>query len=316
MPISLTDMSPNKTKLRKTTPKKNHLDRDDLSIPVKSAEAIIRNQNKFQNNILKSLTHPFLIIDANDYTIKEFSQVASSGDLPSGITCYQLTHGINKPCSGKDHICPVIQVKKTKKPVVVEHIHRDKDGNRNVFEIHAFPIFNETGEIIEILEYLSDITERKRAEEDLKTAHEKLITEQVALRAKNIALKEVLGQIESEEKLLQIQIQNNVERIIKPILRNLEPKINLSDKQYVKLLENSLDEVTEPFTNRFEIDHSKLSPRELEVCNMIKNGMSSKDIASALNISVYTVHNQRRSIRKKLKINDDKTNLATLLRSN
>ncbi len=156
----------------------------------------------------------------------------------------------------------------------------------------------------------------KKAEIDLRSAYEKLITEQVALRTKNIALKEVLGQIESKKRQLQIQIQNNVERIIKPILRNLEPKIDLSDKQYVKLLENSLDDVTKPFTNRFEINYSKFSPRELEVCNMIKNGMSSKDIASALNTSVYTVHNQRRSIRKKLEINDNKTNLLTLLQSN
>ncbi|MCP4705888.1 MAG: PAS domain S-box protein [candidate division Zixibacteria bacterium] len=160
-----------------------------------------------------------------------------------------------------------------------------------------------------------DITEGKRAEEGLRIAHEKLVTEQVALRTKNIAMKEIMGQIESEKKQLQIQIRNKVERIIKPIIRNLEPKISLLDKQYIELLENSLDEVTMPFTNHLEIGHSKLSSRELEVCNMIKNGMSSKDIASALSISVYTVHNQRRSIRKKLKINDNKTNLITFLQS-
>ena len=170
--------------------------------------------------------------------------------------------------------------------------------------------------IIEQVKLRKKNTTVRKAEHELRTAHEKLVTEQVALRGKNFAMKEVMGQIESEKKRLQIQVRNNVERIIKPILRNLEPKIDTSHKQYVKLLENSLDDITESFTNRIEIDHSKLSPRELEVCNMIKNGMSSKDIAFALNISVYTVHNQRRNIRKKLEIKDNKSNLFTFLRSN
>ncbi len=462
-------MSINKIKLQKSRPQKSRLDKADLSAPIESADEIIRKQNELLDTILNSISYPFLVIDANNYTVKKFNRATSQDNLPPGTACYQVTHGSRTPCHGDNHICPIKEIKKTKKPIVVEHIHGDNDGNSRVIEVHGFPILNDTGDVVEIIEYFHDISERKQAEEaliksekeyqqlfngmingfalhelvrddsgnpidykflqinpafekltglkaadligkkayeslpglesfwlekyskvaitgepvhfenystplakyfevtayrpaenqfaciitniterrrmqedlriayeqlveeqvelrrknktlkktesDLRSAYEKLITEQVALRAKNIALKEVLGQIESDKKQLQIRIQNKVERIIKPIIRNLEPNINTSSKRYFKLLENSLNDVTKPFNNRLEKDQSILSPRELEVCNMVKDGMSSKDIASSLNISVYTVHNQRRSIRKKLEINK-KTNLVSLLQSN
>ena len=68
----------------------------------------------------------------------------------------------------------------------------------------------------------------------------------------------------------------------------------------------------EAFINNSDTDYSGLSPREYEVCNMIKQGLSSKDIASTLNTSVHTVHTQRRNIRKKLRIKV-KSNLYSFL---
>jgi len=58
-----------------------------------------------------------------------------------------------------------------------------------------------------------------------------------------------------------------------------------------------------------------LSPREGEICNMIRNGMSSKEIAGALDISLHTVLKQRQRIRKKLGISNDQANLASYLRT-
>jgi DNA-binding NarL/FixJ family response regulator len=51
----------------------------------------------------------------------------------------------------------------------------------------------------------------------------------------------------------------------------------------------------------FEID--PLTPREREVLKMIAEGKSSKEIAQALFISVFTVNNHRASIMEKLSLN-------------
>lgn len=343
MPIRIKDMSANKIKLQKTKPHKSRFDKVDISNPIESPEKIIRKQNVFLNTILNSLTHPFLIIDANDYTIKKHNRMTSPEDLRAGTTCFELTHGSNKPCSGKRHTCPVMQIKKTKKPVIVEHIHIDREGNRKVFELHGFPIFSETGEVSEIIEYLLDITERKRAEIELQktysrlvteqvalrhknvalkkveaklqTTNERLIIDQVALRGKNVALKEILNRIGDEKKQLGRVIQSNVNRTIMPILKKLEEKTGSVEKEYIKILENSLSEITSPFISQLEKQFTELTPREIEICNMIKDGLSSKEIASAFDISDQTVIKHRKKIRKKLGIGGQKVNLVSHLKS-
>jgi class 3 adenylate cyclase len=52
--------------------------------------------------------------------------------------------------------------------VRVEHLHYDKNGNPRNVEIHAFPVFDNEGNVSQIVEYVLDITEHRQAEEALK----------------------------------------------------------------------------------------------------------------------------------------------------
>jgi PAS domain S-box-containing protein len=140
----------------------------------KGAEERIKQKTEFLNLVLESLPHPFYVIDAFDYTIKVANYAAHLGRLSKETTCYALTHRSDKPCGSEGHPCPLEQLKKTKQPVTVEHIHYDKDGNPRNVEVHAYPIFDSEGNVSRIIESSMDITERKRAEEELKTEKEKL----------------------------------------------------------------------------------------------------------------------------------------------
>ncbi len=132
------------------------------------ADEKVQQQNEFLNNVLESLTHPFYVIDADDYTIKMANSAAKLGSLSEDLTCYGLTHKRSEPCSGDDDPCPVKEIKKTKKPITVEHVHYDKDGNARNVEVHGYPIFDGDGNVTQIIEYSLDITERKRAEEEIR----------------------------------------------------------------------------------------------------------------------------------------------------
>ncbi|MBA7574274.1 hypothetical protein ES708_16079 [subsurface metagenome] len=134
----------------------------------KQAEEALKQQNLFLNDILKSLTHPFFVIDAHDYTVK-MANSAAGFNLPlKNETCHSITHKSDKPCQGREHQCPLEIVKKTKKSTVVEHLHFDENGNRRIIEISGYPIIDKTGNVIQMIEYCFDITERKQAEEELK----------------------------------------------------------------------------------------------------------------------------------------------------
>ena len=123
-----------------------------------------QKQNEFLNNVLESLTYPFYVIDACDYTVKMANSTARQGKLPEKATCYMVSHKRDKPCGGANHTCPLKVIKKTGKPVTVEHIHHDKDGNPRYVEVHAYPIFDSEGNVSQITEYCIDITERKQTE--------------------------------------------------------------------------------------------------------------------------------------------------------
>lgn len=131
-------------------------------------EEQIKQQYKFAAHVLKAMPHVFYIIDTGDYTVKMASSAASFGDLSQKPTCYALTHNRNDPCRGEKHRCTIKEVQRTKKPVILEHIHFDKCGNSTIVEVHGYPITDEAGNIPEILEYTVDVTERKRKEEALE----------------------------------------------------------------------------------------------------------------------------------------------------
>ena len=145
----------------------------------KKAEKELNRQNIFYDKTIESLTYPFYVIDVNTYKIRISNSAACEHELTKGrscknFTCYEVTHKRNNPCTGLEHGCPLEEVKRTKHPVTVEHIHYDLDKKLRNVEIHAYPIFDDKGNVTEMIEYSLDITERKEAEKALKDAHDNL----------------------------------------------------------------------------------------------------------------------------------------------
>ncbi len=130
----------------------------------KQAEEATQQQNKFLNTIIDSLANPFYVIDVEDYSIQIANKAARDLGVRTTNTCYALTHLRDTPCDGLEHPCPLTALRNAKEPVTVEHIHFDADGKPRNMEVHAYPIFNDAGEVVQMIEYSLDITERKKAE--------------------------------------------------------------------------------------------------------------------------------------------------------
>ena len=142
----------------------------DISIGIditecKKAEEQIKEQHKFLNNILESMSHPFIVIDADNYNIKVANAAAKRTMLSEETTCHMFSHKLDRPCDCLIHICPLREIKKTGRSVTVEHVHYDNNGNPRYIELHSHPVFDDRGNISDVIEYFIDITERKLAEE-------------------------------------------------------------------------------------------------------------------------------------------------------
>ena len=125
-------------------------------------------QIDFLKLVIDSLPHPFYVIDTKDYTVKLANSAAGQERLDEKTTCYALSHRRDSPCDSEDHPCPVEMIKRTKKPVIVEHIHYDQKGSPRNVEVHAFPILDNGGNVSRVIEYSLDITERKLMETALR----------------------------------------------------------------------------------------------------------------------------------------------------
>lgn len=140
----------------------------------KSMEERVRKRTEFLNLVLESLSYPFYVIDASNYTIELANSAAHAGRLSNGVTCHSLTHHSDKPCSEEGHPCPLQIVKETRKPVTVEHVHCDKDGYPKNVEVRGYPILGAEGNVSEMIESCIEITERKQAEEALQKSSEQM----------------------------------------------------------------------------------------------------------------------------------------------
>jgi DNA-binding CsgD family transcriptional regulator len=152
-------------------------------------------------------------------------------------------------------------------------------------------------------------------EAQLLTANEQLEEDRRALLDKNVALREVLSQIKDEVNQVRQNMQSNIEKLIMPILRKLRERSREGERIDLDLLESLLADVASPFVREIETRFVQLTPRETEICNMIRNGLQSKEMGLSLGISVRTVEKFRQKIRQKLGVEGREVNLTTYLRS-
>jgi len=186
-----------------------------------------------------------------------------------------------------------------------------KNGEEFTSSLSAFNIKDEKGNLKGTMGILRDITERKKAEESLKESEKKLREDKLLLEQKNLALKELVEHMERVKNKTKEDIAINAEEFIFPIVKKL--KMKGAPPKYIKLLEDNLKQLVSSFGRQITQGSSRLSPREIEICGMIKGGLSSKDVSELLNISCQTTEKHRKNIRKKLGLSNKKSNLAAYL---
>jgi PAS domain S-box-containing protein len=131
----------------------------------KYSEERIRNQKELLESTLESLTHPFYVVNVEDYSIEMANSAARLGKAMANQKCYTLIHGCDEPCSELEHPCPLEQLKNTGSPVTVEHVLCNEYGIRKNIEVHGYPVFDKEGKVIRMITYYIDITERKKLDQ-------------------------------------------------------------------------------------------------------------------------------------------------------
>jgi len=176
-------------------------------------------------------------------------------------------------------------------------------------EFDGGPFLNEERLLIDaISDQIEKAVARIRTEKQLKV-------ERSSLKRLNIALQEVLNNVQEEKRAIAASVQANVDQVISPILYALDQASPAEIPGYTSLLQKQLDEIVSPFIRNVTSQFKDLTPTEIQVANMIRKGLSTKEIARLRNLSSHTVSRHRENIRRKLGLSRQSINLTSFLKA-
>ena len=165
--------------------------------------------------------------------------------------------------------------------------------------------------------------EIKRRTKELVASNEELKRKETLLKQKadelvelNSALNVLLKKKEEDRAVLEAQMIANVHKTIVPYLDKLKT-CRLTDQQmdYVEMIDTGIRRIMSPFSRRLSTISQHLTPGEFQIASLIRQGSSTKEISSLLNLSENTIMTHRYNIRSKLGLKKSKKNLRAYLNS-
>jgi len=159
-----------------------------------------------------------------------------------------------------------------------------------------------------------EVEDRKRAEAKLRKREKELKAQSLHLEEVNTALRVLLKQREDDKKELGDVVTSNVRELIAPYLERLKKgRLAAVQKALVDIMETNLDNIISPFISSLSVRHHNLTPTEIRVANLVKEGRTNKEIAELLLLSKNTILFHRHNIRTKLGLRKSKKNLRSHL---
>ena len=190
------------------------------------------------------------------------------------------------------------------------------DGEIHWWQWSNQALFDEQDSKVELQSVGRDITKRKKAEDALRKSEAELAAQSRHLEEVNAALRVLLKQREEDKEDLEGRLLANVKELVLPYVDKLKnSRLDSDQMTLAAILESNIKEIISPFATKLSSRFLNLTPTEIQVASLIKDGKTSKEIAVLLNASENTVRSHRFHIRSKLGIKKKKVNLKSYLKS-
>ena len=131
---------------------------------LKSTEKKLVAEKTFSSLLIQQSTAAIVIINT-DFTIADVNDaylntVKKTKDQVIGAYCYEISHCIKAPCSSvfPGVKCPMLETLRSGKNAYVIHDHPGPDGKRVYCNLNTYPIKNDDGKVVQVIEFWRDIT--------------------------------------------------------------------------------------------------------------------------------------------------------------
>ena len=276
-----------------------------------TAKATILNNNQTRFNELTTANREFVWeIDVNG----NFTYCSNSCKTVLGYTPEELLgeNIFNKlvPVTEQEQQKKLFKdtIKKEKSHLNVQRKALNQAGELIYINTSCIPLV-ENGKVTACRGLDRDITQTKNLELQLE-----LKTMEFA--EVNNALKVLLEQSTEAISEHERKIYDNLQRLVFPYFDKLATKnINQEVELYINVIRANLEKITSTFNLKVSSRLSGLTPREIQVAELIKQGKSTKEMSTLLGLSSRTIEFYRDKLRVKLGIKKKKVNLRSHLAS-
>jgi FixJ family two-component response regulator len=214
--------------------------------------------------------------------------------------------------------------------VIVMSGYADKETAIRALRSGAFDLLEKpfklellTHTINRALEALEANRKIKRLIRDLEHRKNELLASQGHLESLNnnlfqcnTALTVLAQNIELERNEMERRVALRLKSLVVPVITRLRNDPLIDDYRFdLNMLLKQIEDLTTGFSAHAKLA-AALSHAELKIASLIKNGLSTEEIAEYLHVSPSTVRTHRKNIRKKLKLSNSQHTLRTFLVSN
>jgi PAS domain S-box-containing protein len=214
--------------------------------------------------------------------------------------------------------------------VLKAEMNKRVNGHRNYYELYwtkksgeklptivcPQPVFDSEGHFRESVAVVTDISELKETERKLIKREKELEDQTANLEELNSALKVLLKKRDEDKIEFEEKVIFNVKELVTPYLKRLkESGLDAKQTAFAEILEAHIEDVISPFSQRLSSKLLGLTPKEIQIANLVKQGRSTKAIAEIMGLSNRTIDAHRNRMRQKLGLSNRRVNLRTHLLS-
>jgi len=197
----------------------------------------IQNNEIFLTDVFNSISDGLSVLDKDLTVIRTntFMEEMYRHKMPlMGKKCYEIYQDRTSICSW----CPSIKAMESKKSQSTIVPYPNSTHTKGWIHLSAYPLIDSTGKVSGVIEYVKDITMQKKAEEELKQAHELLLSMNEELESKILERTADVEQLLTQKDNFINQLGHDLKNPLGPLLQLLPVLKNQeTDQERIELYE-------------------------------------------------------------------------------